>query len=463
MSPFRGSISICNGARVSRVSIGLAMLAAALVIGSTGQASDSPSEQAPISYSSPEVDDPVSRLQKRLDRGEARLTHDRRHGYLKSVLELLDVPVSSQGLVYSKTSFQRDRIAPETPRAVYFGDAVYVGWVQWGEVVEISTVDPQKGAIFYTLSQENDDQPRFIRQTHNCLQCHDSSLTQSVPGHLVRSVYSDHRGQPILSAGSFVTGHQSPLRERWGGWYVTGTHGSQRHMGNLVIRNKEHRLRPETVDLEPGANREELAELCDTTPYLSPHSDLVALMVLEHQTQMHNLLTRANYQTRLALRDEETMNRALGRDPDQQLDSTRSRIRSAGEPVVRYLLFCDEAALGEPVNGTSDFARDFSRRGPRDSEGRSLREFDLERRMFRYPCSYLIYSEAFESQPAPLKEYVYRRLLEILRGEDKSKPFEKLSPEDRTAILEILLATKTDLPDEWRRSRTGEPVPASSE
>ncbi|MFN0051895.1 MAG: hypothetical protein ACKV0T_06870 [Planctomycetales bacterium] len=421
-----------------------------MLIARAGLASDAPADQEPIRYSSPEVHDPIARLQERLDRGDAVLKFDRQHGYLRSVLELLEVSVSSQGLVYSKTSFQRDRISPETPRAVYFGDDVYLGWVQYGEVVEVSAVDPQKGAIFYTLAQQPQERPRFRRQTHECLQCHDSSLSQGVPGHFVRSVYPDPRGQPILSAGTFVTGHQSPLRERWGGWYVTGRHGAQVHMGNLIVRDREQRERPEKIDLAAGGNLDSLQGECDITPYLAPTSDLVALMVLEHQTQMHNLLTRANHQTRLALRDEAVLLKALGRDAPARLDSTASRIRSVGEPLVRYLLFADEAPLLEPVSGSSAFARDFAARGPRDARGRSLREFDLSRRMFRYPLSYLIYSESFDGLPQEMQDYVFGRLWTILSGRETSGKFERLSADDRRAIIEILRETKPGLPDEWR-------------
>jgi len=438
--------AIACGRRLTVIALPVAGVLFSLA--ATALAIDSPADQEPIAYDSPVVNDPVAQLQHRLDRGEAQLKYDPSHGYLRSVLELLNVPISSQGLVFSKTSFQRHRISPETPRAIYFSDDVYIGWVQLGEVVEISAVDPQKGAIYYTLSQEPVDRPQFRRQTHECLQCHDSSLSKGVPGPFVRSVYCDPSGQPILSAGTFITGHQSPLRERWGGWYVTGTHGKQVHMGNLLVREREHRDRPDKIDLTPGSNRTDLRGLCDTTAYLASSSDIVALMVLEHQTQMHNLLTRANHQTRLALRDEALLNKALGHSVTDRLDSTTSRIRSVGEPLVRYLLFADEALLTEPVNGTTEFVREFSARGRRDPQGRTLRDFDLKRRMFRHPLSYLIYSEAFEEQPGPLKEYVYRRLWEILTGDGGE--FDHLSADDRRAVLDILRSTKTGLPDYWR-------------
>ncbi len=431
----------------------IGIVALALTAGLAGAAraqSDSPYEQEPILYSTPEVNDPVARLQRRLDAGEARLEYNDAHGYLRSVLELLDIPVSSQMLVFSKTSFQRDRISPETPRAVYFNDDVYIGSVQLGEVIEVSAVDPQKGTIFYTLAQQRSERPIFRRQTHDCLQCHDSSLSLGVPGPVVRSVYPDTHGQPILSAGTFVTNHNSPLSERWGGWYVTGTHGKQTHMGNVNVPRPAHHEPPPKLDFSAGANVTDLAGRCDVSPYLSPHSDILALMVLEHQAHLHNLITRANYQTRLALRDEGAMNRALGRPLDERLDSTFSRVKSVGEPLVKYLLFAEETPLTEPVKGTSGFTKEFAARGPRDRQGRSLRDLDLEKRMFRYPLSYLIYSDAFNNLPELARDYVYRRLWQVLSGEDKTGKFANLTDADRQAIIEILRETKPDLPEYWR-------------
>jgi hypothetical protein len=429
-----------------------ATLLLVIALGATARAqSDSFYEQEPIRYSTPDVNDPVARLQKRLDAGEVELKYDDAHGYLRSVLELLELPVSSQMLVFSKTSFQRDRISPESPRAIYFNDSVYVGSVQLGEVVEVSAVDPQKGAIFYTLAQQRAERPVFRRQTHDCLQCHDSSLSLGVPGHIVRSVYPDMNGQPILSAGTFVTNHNSPLTERWGGWYVTGTHGKQTHMGNVNVPRPAHHEPPPKLELTAGANVTDLAGRCAVSPYLSPHSDIVALMVLEHQTHMQNLITRANYQTRLALRDQGAMNRALGRPVDERLDSTMSRVKSVCEPLVKYMLFTEEAPLTDLVTGTSDFAREFAARGPRDSQGRGLREFDLEKRLFRYPLSYLIYSEAFDSLPDLARDYIYRRLWQVLSREDKSDKFGHLNESDRRAIVEIVRETKSELPEYWKQ------------
>ena len=203
-------------------------------------------EREPIRYLEQPLDDEITHLQQRLDAGELKLPFDDQRGYLPALLELLDIPTSSQMLVFSKTSFQLRRINPHRPRALYFNDHAYIGWVQGGDVVEITSVDPQQGAIFYTLAQEETDQPRFIRDKGQCLTCHASSRTKGVPGHLVRSVYTSQSGQPQFGSGTFTTDHRSPFTERWGGWYVSGTHGEMRHMGNVLSldRNRPESHRP---------------------------------------------------------------------------------------------------------------------------------------------------------------------------------------------------------------------------
>ena len=208
--------------------------------------------------------------------------------------------------------------------------------------------------------------------------------------------------------------------------------------------------RPETIDNADGVNVVDLKDRFKTSPYLTPHSDIVALMVLEHQAGMLNRLARAGMETRMALHYQREINKALGQPADEPSDSARSRIRSVGEAVVEYMLFGGETRLTDRIAGTSSFAADFAARGPRDSKGRSLRDFDLKTRLFRYPCSYLIYSRAFDSLPAEVKEYIYQRLWEILGGRGTGKEDPQLSSEDGTAIVEILRETKRDLPDYWK-------------
>ena len=330
---------------------------------------------------------------------------------------------------------------------------MYVGFCQHGEVLELSAVDPSLGAVFYTLSQEATETPKPIRQNDNCLLCHGSSNTRGVPGHLVRSVYVDAGGLPVLSMGTQRVDHSSPIEKRWGGWYVTGTHGNQLHLGNLVITSTRQ---AEPVDNSAGQNVTELDSRFKTSAYLSPHSDLVALMVLEHQAEAHNLLTRASFQTREALHAEAGLNRDLKEPREHRWDSTTTRIKHASEALVKYLLFSGEAPITSKLQGTTTFSVEFSQRGPRDSKGRSLREFDLERRLFKYPCSYLIYSRSFDAIPAEARGIVFRRMWEVLSGVDRSREFAHLSDEDRTAILEILRETKPGLPAEWYEANVDE-------
>lgn len=412
-----------------------------LIVAATAAARDT-FEQKPIEYSQTTPRNPISELQESLSRGDISLRHDPRLGYLASLLEVLDVPVDSQMLVHSKTSLQRQRISPRTPRAVYFNDDVYIGYCQAGEVLEISVADPQLGTVFYTLDQRERDNPVFLRQTDKCLICHGSSQTDGVPGHLVRSVFVDGSGLPLLGEGSHRVDHATPLEHRWGGWYVTGRHGEQRHLGNLISPGGKVN-RP--IDNEDGHNVLTLEDRFATEQYLTGHSDIVALMVLEHQAMVHNLLAKANFTTREALYYEREFNRALGEPAENRLPSTASRIKNAGEKLLKGLLFVDEAALTDRIVGTSTFAETFSERGPRDRRGRSLRDFDLTTRLFKYPCSYLIHSSAFDGLPREAKDYVAGRLNDVLSGRDDDPSFSHLTSDDRQAILEILRQTKSDL------------------
>lgn len=403
-------------------------------------------EREPINYSTASPQDRVAQLKQQVDAGELTLNYDADHGYLAALMEYLQVPASSQTLVFSKTSLQRHRISPRTPRALYFNDDIYLGWVQQGDVVEISAVDPQLGAVFYTLDQNDKSRAVITRQTDHCLLCHASSHTQRIPGHIMRSVYTDASGLPVFSSGTYRTDDSSPLSERWGGWYVTGTHGRQRHMGNVIVDGKNG---PEEIDVDSGANVTDLKDLVSTSPYISPDSDIVALMVLGHQVAVHNQIAAANFNGRTTQRDAVVMNQALERPQEFESESTQRRYASAAEKVVEALLMVDEHQLSEPIVGTTTFADDFATRGPFDSQGRSLRQFDLKRRLFRYPCSFLIYSEAFDGLPNRVREGVYQRLWEILTGQDQSEQFAHLMPADRRAILEILRETKKDLPESW--------------
>jgi hypothetical protein len=406
-----------------------------------------PLDHEAIQYAKAPVDDPVSRLQRRIDSGDAKLRYEPEFGYLRSVLNELNVPLSSQVLVFSKTSFQAPRIGPRTPRALYFNDTVTIGFVRTGEVLEFATLDPRQGTIFYTLDQERAAHPRIERRDI-CLQCHQSGATLGVPGMLVRSVVPDRNGMPVMSLGGYITDHRSPLKERWGGWYVTGTTGDQPHMGNAVLQNPSE---DDRLPVSEGTrNVKDLSRYFDTGAYLTPHSDVVALMTLEHETQMGNLITRVGWEARMALYENNAINKSLGEPEATVRESTAHRINAAVEELLDYMLFSGETRLTSPVQGTSAFAADFQKQRPHDQKGRSLYDLDLRIRLFRYPCSFLIYSQAWDSMPPVVLDRVYLRLWEVLTEKDKSPRFSHISEGDRTAILEILRATKPNLPPWFR-------------
>lgn len=388
-----------------------------------------PFDEEAIGYGKAVATDAVARLQARLDKGELKLTHDKQAGYLQSVLEALKVPSASQMLVFSKTSFQRERISPHSPRALFYNDDVYVGFIPGAPLLEFSAADPKLGAVFYTLSQEPNTRPRFIRNDQ-CLECHASSKSMGVPGHLLRSFATDEEGVVDLSRGTSLVNHRTPLAERWGGWYVTGKSGGQAHRGNLFGKAAFDKYEKEPTALEI----EDLKRFINEDRYPRAQSDIVALMVLEHQTHMHNFIARLNYEATMALQSYGHLN----------------YLKNVTEGFLKYLLFAEETPLTAAVKGSTTFAKDFSAQGPRDKQGRSLRDFDLKTRLFKYPCSYLVYSEAFNALPDKLKERLYQRLWDILSGQDTSPEFAGLTAGDRQAILEILRETKPGLPDYWK-------------
>ncbi len=394
-------------------------------------------DEPPIDYLKTRGDNPVSRLAEKVNSGDVTLRYEEGSGQLRSILKELSVPVSSQTLVFSKTSLQAGRISPDNPRAIYFNDDVYVGWVRGSPLLEIATADPHLGTAFYTISMYP-PQPRIRRENNRCLACHEAFTEQGkAPLHMVRSVMTRRSGKVNLLLDEFDTDHTSPLSQRWGGWYVTGSTGGVGHMGNSFLEGEQ---------LVPAGalEREELSGDFQTSRWPTPYSDVVALMVMEHQAQLHNHFTRAEYAVR----------RARFAHADESISDAewKREIERAADLVVESLLFVGEAPLEQPITPSNRFVDDFAASGRRDAEGRSLRDFDLSTRLFRYPCSYLIGSSSFHALDSELRDLIYRKLLAVLSGRDRSDRFEHLSASDRAAILEILRDTQPNLPPDWRDS-----------
>jgi hypothetical protein len=382
-----------------------------------------PRDHPAIQYSSRTPTDRVADVARRVASGELPLTFDRDNGYLTSLLKALAIPTESQVVVFSQTSVRADLISPRNPRALFFDDDVAAGWVRGADTLEIAAHDPRQGVVFYTLEQREVPRPRLTRET-SCLTCHLTQDTQYVPGFLTFTTQSIPQDKYSYASG-FASDHRTPIAERWGGWFLTGRAGF--HLGNTEV---PQRLRPANGSVVKPRVLQSLQGLFDLRGFPAAHSDVIALMVLEHQSQMTNLLTRVGWEARVAeheRRDSESLDSAVG-------------------DLVDYLLFVDEAPLPDGVRGSSGFAATFASRGPRDAKGRSLRDFDVRSRLMRYPCSYLIYSPAFDSLPETAKAAVYQRMWNVLSGRASKPPYARLSLADRRAVVEILRATKPGLP-----------------
>jgi hypothetical protein len=393
--------------------------------------------------------DPVAKLWQRASSGSLKLDTSTPQAFLKQVLSELDVPVASQVMVFSKTSLQNALIGPLTPRVIYFSEEAYVGWCQGG-LLELIGVDPVQGPQFYTLSFPYSKGERPVLETsEQCMNCHEGSRTNGVKGMLVRSVYTAQDGQPILSEGSFLSGHESPLGERWGGWYVTGRHGKETHMGNVIAQETATGV---TLDRAKGANVTSLATFISTKPYLTDTSDIVALMVLEHQCTMHNLLTDAGKSTREAMARQHDLQKAFGEPvTDVPQGSAASVIRSQAEKVLKHMLFCEEYPLRDDgVEGGAAFQEAFRRNRVETREGRSLKDLQLLTRLFKNRCSYMIYSKSFDALPHQVKSDFYAQLNRVLTGEDQREEFAHLTASERSNIREILLETKQDAAAAWK-------------
>jgi hypothetical protein len=398
----------------------------AVLLGSISAAGQSP---RPVSGK-----DAVAVLGEQIQQRQVTLDYQKNElGYLPSLLKHLDVNVDSQMLVFSKTSFHADLIGPTKPRAVYFNDDVFVGVAQRGDI-ELAALDPAEGLVFYSLEAIPGQAPRFLRRDAVCATCHGLSGSSSL---LTQSVFPDPDGNALFLPGLTPPppDHTTPIEQRWGGWYVTGTHGSQRHMGNAVVPDP---YSSSDLQQEGTQNLTSLKTKVDLSRYMAQTSDLIALMTFEHQLRMVNLIARISRQAR----EVEKSGNADGAATDG--------LKAGIEEMLQYMLFVEEAPLREPLHGVSSFAATFPARGPRDSEGRSLRDFDLQTRVFRYPLSYMIYSASFETIPDSVKAQLYKRLYDILTNRDTSSAFARVSTIDRKAIFGILRATKPNLPDYWR-------------
>ncbi len=403
-------------------------------------------EQSPVRYSATAPQDAVTQLQRRLSSGVLAFPGDER-AVLLAVLRELKVPVESQVAVFSKTSLQRGRISPSQPRVLYFSDSAYVGWVPGG-LIEVTTIDPELGPIFYSFDpQEARGGARTFVRDSDCLRCHGGNFVRGVPGVFARSVVPSETGEPLLRHGSEIVDDETPFENRWGGWYVTGYTGTPNHRGNAFGSERGDQLVFELSVKRPT----ELSGFFDTRRYLAPTSDVVALLVFEHQMAMQNSLTRAAHSARKMLEYQRGLQKAFG-DPftdEPAYDSVKSVFDGAVEDVVDHLLFRRAAPLPDGVAGSEAFRRIFLAEAPRSRAGHALKDFHPRDRLFAQRCSYLIYSETFAALPRQLKTRVLDRLHAALHDDDPRGRYAYLDTEEKRRIYDILVETHPEAKARW--------------
>lgn len=400
------------------------------------------SEYPTIGYADSPSHNAIVRLQERINRGEVRLKFEGPRGYLDSVLKALGIDPSSQTLVYSKTSLQLGLIRAATPRAIYFDDDTYVAWIPGTQFLEIATMDGVLGPVFYTLSNNSPTVVHIDRETSRCLTCHDTwGMTGGgVPRFLFLSTLVGENGESFAGQPGEDTTDRTAIRDRWGGWYVTGKHGTQQHLGNIIM---DPEADPADVDHLRRGNLDSVRGLFDSRDYLTETSDIVALLVFEHQAYIGNLMTRANFKSRTLL-EKGSSGASVDSSWSSLTPAVQRPLKAMFEPLVQGMLFANAAGLEHEVQSSSGFDKWFHSKAVKDPAGRSLRELDLRTRTFKYPLSYLVYSESFNGLPRAAKDYLYMRFADVLSGRDQSTSFRHISPEEARTVLEILSATKPD-------------------
>lgn len=384
----------------------------------------------PLRYSDTAATDELTQLASDWQSGKRTLQGTTELARVREILAALRVPESSQILVFSKTSKQNSLIHPGNPRALYFSNNCYCGYVPGG-AMEVIIHDAVLGPVFYLIDLGHAQKaPVVERDTSDCLSCHGTGRTENAPGVLVRSVFPDENGHALLALGSTLVSHDTPIAERWGGYYVTGSIALP-HLGNRTYTEKES-------NAPALANLDDLRAKIDTSKYPCATSDIVALMVLEHQCQAHNLLTSAkmNYDRARFL------SKSIDPSGDPDEGSAGRVAEQAAQRIVDWFLFQGEAALGEDgVSGSDAFQQAFSAAVPRGKSGDSLADFQLNSRLFKNRCSFMIYSPAFQHLPTSIKSRVIGKLKAVFDATEPHDAYPEIKLSERHRTAQILRDT----------------------
>jgi len=389
-------------------------------------------KQAPHSYFSHVPTDRFAALQPRLLSGEVKLDTSDDKAFLASILKALDIPISSQLLVFSASSLQSEIINPRNPRALYFNEDTYIGYVPGGKV-EIISMDPEMGPMFYIFGQLNGGGVPAITRSEKCFNCHAGNATHRVPGLIAESLL------PMLSGASLETyrrdeqGHQIPLEKRFGGWHLTGGHHLTETHANLMGRTRASRGF-ELTQVQPG-------QMSDLDLHLLPTSDILPNLLHEHQLGFENRVFHAAY----------VLRQLKAEGGGSVLTAAKPEVEKHADDLARYILFADEAKLpNQGIDGDPAFIRDFQRNKKPVSNGASLKDFDLKSRLFKYRASYMLYTDSWQKLPKEIKDRVYYKMAEGLRDQNPSPAFAHLPSDEKRAIRSILKDTLPGLPSWWR-------------
>ena len=388
-------------------------------------------DQPPHDYWKRTPNDRFSKFKVALEAGTVKLDASSEQSFLLSLLRALEIPPTSQMLVFSTTSLQLSLISPRNPRAIYFNEDVYIGYVPGGKVEVIST-DPDLGPVFYIfdIPRQEGLVPRIERATR-CMNCHAGDEMGWLPGILIKSVIPGTIGGSLESFRQEITGHAVPLTLRFGGWHVTGAGNFTNHWGNIIGQSSPQGL--VKYPILPGRQ-------FNFARYPVATSDFLAHLLHEHQAGFVNRAVEAIYKTRSFL-DEGQGKLSLAHSTE---------LEKQARLFTRYLLFADEVSL--PMGGvTGDAAlkADFLKGRRVTRAGISLKDFDLRTKMFLNRCSYMIYSSAFQGLPPMMKGLVYKRLGEALNTTIPDKEYVYLPAAEKLAIRQILRETMSDLPKGW--------------
>jgi hypothetical protein len=389
-------------------------------------------KEPPHEYQKRTPSDRFTKLKANIETGKVRLDHTNAKANLVSLLRALGISPFTQTLVFSTTSLQLSRISPENPRAIYFNEDIYVGWVPGGKV-EVIGIDPQWGAITYMFEIPRPKSPPSpIQRATRCMNCHSSGDIGGAPGLLISSVVPGPGGGSLDAFRQGKSGHEVPFNERFGGWHVTGRHGITKHWGNLTGTLSPAGLK--TIPNKPG-------QRFPLDRYPVPTSDILAHLLFEHQVGFVNRVVSSTYRTRAVL---------AGSVPSIGDSDAHTFLDKEANSLVRYLLFADEAKFpAAGVDGYPLLLKDFSKNRRQNKMGFSLKDLDLSTRLFRFRCSYMIYSDSFAGLPQELKTRVFHKLDQALSIETDSPHFAYLPILEKRTIRSILGETLSGLPKDW--------------